>query len=452
MPPTIPVIYNANKLKVQLRLAVNRLKLIQQKKGSINASQRKELAQLLEQGKEESARIRVEHIIREDFNIEAMEVVELYCELLLARFGLLEGMTVCEGEIREAVHTIVYASQRCEIKELGSIRDQFASKFGKSFLADGLDNRNDAVNPRVVQKLKVQAPDPHLVTQYLKEIAKSYKVDWRPTEEVEREEHVIRRHPDAKLDPNGDYYHYDASESPLVIPPRSSSAQQQQTQQPQPQLQHPARSSMVAPTNVVAAQPGYITQPHPYLANVMVTTRADGSHVHQASPQMQPQYQYQEQQQQQQQQQQYMAQPQPYATQSSFYSQYSDNVPAPGSMRMPEPGLHLGDMGGGGGGGSSSRTFVEPDLPPQYGSKQHQQQQGDFPVDQFPTVPSNKSPVSDDGAGGAASGHADHKAADVSTYRSDDDEQEAKAAEPAEDAVPDFDELTRRFEALKHGK
>jgi vacuolar protein sorting-associated protein IST1 len=34
----------------------------------------------------------VEHIIREDLNMEAMEILELYCELLLARFGLLETM------------------------------------------------------------------------------------------------------------------------------------------------------------------------------------------------------------------------------------------------------------------------------------------------------------------------------------------------------------------------
>ena len=34
----------------------------------------------------------VEHIIREDYIVEAMEVVELYCDLLLARFGLIESM------------------------------------------------------------------------------------------------------------------------------------------------------------------------------------------------------------------------------------------------------------------------------------------------------------------------------------------------------------------------
>lgn len=36
--------------------------------------------------------LQVEHIIREDYMVEAMEVVELYCDLLLARFGMLELM------------------------------------------------------------------------------------------------------------------------------------------------------------------------------------------------------------------------------------------------------------------------------------------------------------------------------------------------------------------------
>ena len=37
-------------------------------------------------------RFKVEHIIREDYMVEAMEVVELYCDLLIARFGMLQTM------------------------------------------------------------------------------------------------------------------------------------------------------------------------------------------------------------------------------------------------------------------------------------------------------------------------------------------------------------------------
>lgn len=40
--------------------------------------------------KEDRARIKVEHIIREDYLVEAYEILEMYCDLLLARFGLIE--------------------------------------------------------------------------------------------------------------------------------------------------------------------------------------------------------------------------------------------------------------------------------------------------------------------------------------------------------------------------
>ncbi|KAJ3154941.1 hypothetical protein HDU86_004460 [Geranomyces michiganensis] len=170
--------FNANRTKVQLKLAINRLKLLQQKKTQMNAVARKEIATLLEKGKEDSARVRVEHIIREDFNIEAMEILELYSELLLARYGLLESMKHCDQAIAEAVNTIIYAAPRTEVKELNMVRDQLIMKFGREFAVAAMENQNDIVNSRIVHKLKVQTPDPVLVDQYLKTIAKAYNVPY----------------------------------------------------------------------------------------------------------------------------------------------------------------------------------------------------------------------------------------------------------------------------------
>ncbi|KAI8590164.1 regulator of Vps4 activity in the MVB pathway-domain-containing protein [Geranomyces variabilis] len=164
--------------QVQLKLAINRLKLLQQKKTQLNAVARKEIATLLEKGKEDSARVRVEHIIREDFNIEAMEILELYSELLLARYGLLESMKHCDQAIAEAVNTIIYAAPRTEVKELNMVRDQLIMKFGREFAVAAMENQNDIVNSRIVHKLKVQTPDPVLVDQYLKTIAKAYNVPY----------------------------------------------------------------------------------------------------------------------------------------------------------------------------------------------------------------------------------------------------------------------------------
>lgn len=63
---------------------------------------RKEIADYLSSGKDERARIRVEHIIREDYLVEAMEILEIYCDLLLARFGLIQTMklVICYTSFR----------------------------------------------------------------------------------------------------------------------------------------------------------------------------------------------------------------------------------------------------------------------------------------------------------------------------------------------------------------
>jgi vacuolar protein sorting-associated protein IST1 len=73
-------------------MSVTRLRLMQQKQTALAKQARRDLAGILEQGREESAKVRVENIIRDDLFVEMLEILELYCELLLARFGLLEQM------------------------------------------------------------------------------------------------------------------------------------------------------------------------------------------------------------------------------------------------------------------------------------------------------------------------------------------------------------------------
>jgi vacuolar protein sorting-associated protein IST1 len=117
---------NAVKTKVQLKLAINRLKLSQQKQTSLNAVARQEIAQLLKIGKVDSARIRVEMVIRQDLTVEAMELLELYTETLLARFQLLESMRNCDPCLVESVNSVIYGAPRVDIPELLTV--SFKSK------------------------------------------------------------------------------------------------------------------------------------------------------------------------------------------------------------------------------------------------------------------------------------------------------------------------------------
>jgi vacuolar protein sorting-associated protein IST1 len=88
---------------------VQRLRTQQEKKEAQAKSARRDIALLLERGKTETARIKVESsnssfislwypfltlffpaVINEDIHLELLELMELYCELLIARFGLVE--------------------------------------------------------------------------------------------------------------------------------------------------------------------------------------------------------------------------------------------------------------------------------------------------------------------------------------------------------------------------
>lgn len=151
--------------------------MVQQRDEQLGKTQRRAMAQLLESGKVDSATIRVENIIRSDIITELHEMLELYCELLLARSGLMEGAQVDAG-LEEAIQSLIYAAPKTEIKELATVRQLLAEKYGKEFVLSATDNVEGKVNEKVVKKLGVEPPRKELVQGYLEEIARAYGVDW----------------------------------------------------------------------------------------------------------------------------------------------------------------------------------------------------------------------------------------------------------------------------------
>ena len=61
-----------------------------------------------------SAKIRVEQIIREDYLVEAMELLEMYCDLLLARFGLIQQMKTLDDGLAEAISSLIWVAPRMQ--------------------------------------------------------------------------------------------------------------------------------------------------------------------------------------------------------------------------------------------------------------------------------------------------------------------------------------------------
>ncbi|RVD85195.1 uncharacterized protein DFL_003524 [Arthrobotrys flagrans] len=174
MAPPSPLL---SKLKVALKLCISRLRMVQQKETAIAKINRRALAAIIESGKIESARIRVENIIREDINVELLEILELYCELLLARIGLMEAKEVDPG-LEEAIQSVIYAAPRTDVKELQTVRGLLMEKYGKIYAQGAMENAEGKVAERVTKKLRVEPPSPELVELYMQEIAKAYHVHY----------------------------------------------------------------------------------------------------------------------------------------------------------------------------------------------------------------------------------------------------------------------------------
>lgn len=68
--------------------------MLQEKKEALAKKARRDIGTLLEKGKVETAKLRVESMINEDIHVELLELLELYCELLIARFGILDNRCV----------------------------------------------------------------------------------------------------------------------------------------------------------------------------------------------------------------------------------------------------------------------------------------------------------------------------------------------------------------------
>ncbi|CAI9756066.1 unnamed protein product [Fraxinus pennsylvanica] len=166
--------------KTCLTLAISRIKLLQNKRDVQLKLMRKEIAQFLQAGQEAIARIRVEHVIREQNIWAAYEILEMFCEFVLARVPILESQRECPAELQEAVASIIFAAPRCsDLPDLLHVRNLFAAKYGKEFISAASELRPDtSVNRTIIEKLSVSAPSPEVKLNTLNEIAAEFNVNW----------------------------------------------------------------------------------------------------------------------------------------------------------------------------------------------------------------------------------------------------------------------------------
>ncbi|PKI84943.1 hypothetical protein MVES_000912 [Malassezia vespertilionis] len=169
--------WHAGRAKIQLKLAIQRARMLQQKKESLAKRGRYEIAELAQHGKWESARVKTESLIMDDVHVELLELLELYTETLYARFALLDtASTEPDAAVLEAVLAILYAGHRTELPELTTLRDMLIVRYGMKLATCAEENEGDCVSQRVTKKVEYKMPALALVDAYLTEICKTYGV------------------------------------------------------------------------------------------------------------------------------------------------------------------------------------------------------------------------------------------------------------------------------------
>lgn len=115
-----------------------------------------------------------------------MEILEMLCDLLLARFGLITQLKELDEGISEAISSIIWIAPRlADVAELKVISDILQVKYGKPFA----DSCRAAVHPanvseKLQHKMSIQAPPKLLVEKYLIEIAKIYNIEYEPDQSI----------------------------------------------------------------------------------------------------------------------------------------------------------------------------------------------------------------------------------------------------------------------------
>jgi len=182
--------FKKDKLRPSLKMAVSRFEIASNKKSALMKQQMREIAKLLGEKppKEEKAFIRAEALIRDDGTIAAYEILQLSCELLGERIKLIASEKDCPEDLKGTIATLIWSSNRVDVKELIDIRKQFTAKYGKKFEKDALDNTDGICNERVMAKLSFQPPSAYLVHTYLEKIADQFNVDWKPTQQLNANE------------------------------------------------------------------------------------------------------------------------------------------------------------------------------------------------------------------------------------------------------------------------
>ncbi|KAL6907536.1 hypothetical protein ACP4OV_002575 [Aristida adscensionis] len=160
------------KLKALAKLTASRLAVARRPRLGRRSIARGDVGQLLAIGHLDRALLRAEQVIEEDNMLEVLDVIELYCKILIEHAAQLDKPKECGEEIKEAAAGLMFASARCgELPELLDARAVLADKFGRDFARAAKEGAHGVVDQTLVRRLSGERPSLEQKRRLAKEVA-----------------------------------------------------------------------------------------------------------------------------------------------------------------------------------------------------------------------------------------------------------------------------------------
>ncbi|KAG8346338.1 putative Regulator of Vps4 activity in the MVB pathway [Trypanosoma vivax] len=196
------------KVKANVRMAITRVRMQQNKLVNSVKIQRRQLAELLVLHKYESARVKVEQALRDDVSIEGLEVLVFFLDLLSNRLQLLAGISgvgkdepaLCPPELKECVTSILWAAARLgsTVPELENVRNYLEVKFGKLFVTLSSANAEFSVNQKMLDRLDMAIPSNERCIEYLSLVAIEHAVEGYDEDKIRSSSGLVSSTPDLR--------------------------------------------------------------------------------------------------------------------------------------------------------------------------------------------------------------------------------------------------------------
>lgn len=189
------------KIKATLKMGQTRLQIHNSKRAQEDTGLKRQIAELLQRGKVEAARVKAERVVQNQMLQDAYETLDMYCDLVSTRAAMFDASDQRElpRELWQSVGTLVWAAQRTDVEELQQFRDMMLRKYGMQ-LVEACDSQFVGMtNPIVTDKMSMTIPDLTFIVQCLSEIADQHKIPFDSDDLMESLTAPVRADQDPRI-------------------------------------------------------------------------------------------------------------------------------------------------------------------------------------------------------------------------------------------------------------